>query len=274
LNDIPGTMKSMGLYLHVDRVASELRELGDGPLVPADLAAFDQLHYHGTEAVDAAVQTLGIGNGCSVLEVGSGFGGPARWIAATAGATVTALELQEDHHRAAVTLTKRCRLADRVEHICGDALDREWDGQLFDAVVSWLALYHIPNRPRLLDRIRTVLPVGGQAYVEDLCAGPALAERDWAEMSTELAASHLPGIGRYRDEFDEAGFEVVAFDDLTADWAAFTRDRLESYDADRTRHLRVHGSEVVDTMRAFYARMVRLLGDGVLAGVRLHARRI
>ena len=47
-------IKSMGLYHHVDRVVSEVRDLGrsDGePLRAGELTAFDQLHYHGTEAV-------------------------------------------------------------------------------------------------------------------------------------------------------------------------------------------------------------------------------
>ncbi len=269
----PGSMKGMALYHHVDRVANELRELGDGPLDPADLAGFDQLHYHGTDAVDAATRTLGLGSGNSVLEVGSGLGGPARWIAATTGAAVTALELQADHHGVATELTARCGLDDRVTHVCGDALAHDWGDQRFDAVVSWLALYHIPDRPRLLDRLRAVLSTDGQVYVEDLCAGPAVGDADRDELSTELAANHLPDLDRYAAEIADAGFEVVACDDMTGDWAAFTRQRLDAYDADRDRHLRVHGPDVVDTLRAFYARMVRLLGDGTLAGVRLHARR-
>jgi len=270
---MPGDMKSMGLYHHVDRVANELRELGDGPLEPSELAAFDQLHYHGTDAVDRAARTLGLDGSSVVLEVGSGLGGPARWIAATTGATVAALELQEDHHRVAVDLTERCGLADRVEHVCGDALVHDWGGRRFDAVVSWLALYHVPNRPRLLDRMRSVLLADGRLYVEDLCAGPAVADSNRHELATELAASHLPELDRYRAEFAEGGFEVVACDDVSDEWAAFTRTRLKAYDADRDRHLRVHGAEVVDTLRTFYVRMVRLLGDGTLAGVRLHARR-
>jgi len=270
----PVSMKGMALYHHVDRVAKELRELdADRQPSPADLATFDQLHYQGTDAVDLAVRTLGIGEDNTVLEVGSGLGGPARWIAAVTGATVTALELQEDHHLVAVDLTTRCGLTDRVTHICGDVLAHDWGAQRFDAVVSWLAMYHVPDRPRLLDRIRAVLPEGGQVHVEDLCAGRDLTDADWAELSTELAASYLPGIDCYQAEFADAGFEVLACRDMTDDWTTFTRNRLEAYDADRDRHLRVHGAEVVETMRAFYARMVRLLADGTLAGVRLNARR-
>jgi len=269
-------MKTMGLYHHVERVVGELRELGavDGGLLdPADLSAFDQLHYHGTDAVDLAARLAGVDAASRVLEIGSGLGGPARWIAATTGATVTALELQEDHHLAAADLTARCGLADRVVHVCGDALAHDWGAQQFDAVVSWLALYHIPDRPLLLDRIRSVLPAGGHVYVEDLCAGPALEDARRDTLTDDLAASHLPDLDRYRAEFIDAGFEVVSCDDMTGDWSTFTRGRLEAYDAQRERHLRVHGPEVVATMRTFYALMVRLLGDRTLAGVRLLARR-
>ena len=68
-------IKSMGLYHHVDRVGSEVRDLGrsdDEPLRADELTAFDQLHYHGTEAVDEAVRSTGINQQSAVLEVGSG----------------------------------------------------------------------------------------------------------------------------------------------------------------------------------------------------------
>ena len=45
---------SMPLYLHPDRIERELRELGIAPggrLSAEQLFPFDQLHYHGTEAV-------------------------------------------------------------------------------------------------------------------------------------------------------------------------------------------------------------------------------
>ena len=120
MNEPSGDIKSMTLYHHVDRVVNELRELGkpnDEPLRVDELTPFDQLHYHSTEAVDEAIRATGIGEGSSVLEIGSGLGGPSRYLAATSGVAVTALELQEDHHRMAVDLTRRCGLADRVTHV-------------------------------------------------------------------------------------------------------------------------------------------------------------
>ena len=55
--------------------------------------------------------------GHTVLDVGSGLGGPARYIASRCQCHVVAVELQEDLHRTAVDLTERCGLADNVRHL-------------------------------------------------------------------------------------------------------------------------------------------------------------
>ena len=60
------------------------------------LTPFDNYHYFGTEAVDEAIDVLGLKPGMRVLDIGSGIGGPARYIAERSGAQVTALELQPD----------------------------------------------------------------------------------------------------------------------------------------------------------------------------------
>ena len=119
----------MKLYHHVDRVLTELRQMGkedEGPLSVDELTPFDQLHYHGTEAVDYAVRATGVSASSSVLEIGSGLGGPARHIAATVGAQVTALELQSDQNQLASNLTARCGLTEKVTHTCGDFLTYNW----------------------------------------------------------------------------------------------------------------------------------------------------
>ena len=277
MNEPSGDIKSMTLYHHVDRVVNELRELGkpnDEPLRVDELTPFDQLHYHSTEAVDEAIRATGIGEGSSVLEIGSGLGGPSRHLAVTSGAAVTALELQEDHHRMAVDLTRRCGLVDRVTHVCGDFLTHPWDGKEFDAVVSWLALYHIPQRPILLNRCRSLLPVGGFLYAEDLCERRPFDDDERKELASELFANYLPSSDRYRQDLVDAGFEVLVCDDMSDDWTAFTRRRLDQYRQQQDRHLRVHGEAVFETMCGFYTTMVRRFSDGKLGGIRVVARRI
>ena len=102
-------IKSMKLYNNVGRIFNELREIGKDKsklLKVEDLIKFDQLHYCGTEAVDFAIKNTQINFNKSVLEIGSGIGGPARYIAYKTKASVTALELQADQHKIATDLTK------------------------------------------------------------------------------------------------------------------------------------------------------------------------
>lgn len=269
-------IKSMKLYHHVGRIHNELAELGKdaaGDLDVDELCRFDQLHYHGTDALDHALGVLAPGEGDAWLEIGSGLGGPARYLAARGGVEVTALELQPDQHALARSLTARCGLEDRVTHRCGDFLAADWGARKFGAVVSWLALYHIPERPRLLIRCHALLHPGGYFYAEDLCARGDIDAAQAAELERDLYAVTLPDIETYRRDLQRAGFRIVSCDDMSADWAAYTHARLAAFRAERGRHLRVHGKAIVDALDDFYAAVDRQFRSGKLGGIRICARR-
>ena len=269
-------IKSMKLYTHVERVYRELDELGksaDDPLGVDELSAFDQLHYHGTDALDVALALLGDGAGARWLEIGSGLGGPARYLAAYSEAQIIALELQPDQNEIAAGLTARCGLAERVEHVCADFLYIHWPPDHFDAIVSWLALYHIPERPRLLEKCRRILKPGGVFYTEDLTARGEIDAAQREQLERELFAITLRRVDEYRQDLEKAGFDVSLCVDMSSDWAEFTRVRLAAYRAERARHLRVHGEAVVLALTDFYAAVNRHFQSGKLGGLRLCAMR-
>ena len=107
-------IKTMLLYSDVERIDNELRELGvkeGGPLTMEQLSVLDSMHYEGTSAVDAMIEGLQVGNRSLVCDVGSGYGGQARYITQKTGAQLTAIELQPDMHKKAAELTQRCGLS-------------------------------------------------------------------------------------------------------------------------------------------------------------------
>jgi cyclopropane fatty-acyl-phospholipid synthase-like methyltransferase len=266
----------MKLYDRVDRIHRELAAVGIGqhdPLTVHDLAPFDQYHYHGTDAVDAAVSALAIAAGARVLEVGSGIGGPARYLASMTGASVTAVEIQPDLDETARTLTDRTGLAPLVRHICADMLDGAPAGGPFDAVVSWLAFLHIPDRARLLDACYAALVPGGGLYVEDFCLRGEPSEADWADLREKVACPYLPRSGEYRAHLQDAGFRSVVISDLTCDWTAYTAQRLADFRNNRERTVAVHGADVAAGLDDFYATITRLYAIGVLGGLRIVAHR-
>ena len=268
-------IKSMPLYVDVERINNELAALGigvDEALTPAQLFPFDQYHYHGTDAVHAAVHLLGLGPAIHVLDVGSGLGGPARYLASTIGCHITALELQSDLHAMATRLTARCGLGQHVTHVCGDALTAAFPDATFNAIVSWLALLHIPERPRLLARLARMLRRGGQCYIEDLFQRAPFAQSDLPDVRHTIFGVTLTSIADYVRDLHEAGFTEITATDLSDDWATFCGARMAAWQADRLRHVRVHGEQIYTQLDTFYTVVFRLFGSGSLGGVRLVAR--
>ena len=161
-----------------------------GPLLVSDLTILghlDQYHYLGVHACDKAIETLGIAAGSTVLDVGSGIGGPARYISAASGCHVVGVEVQADLVDAAVALTARVASLDgRIRFACADFTSPELDMHAVglpargaDHVISLLVFLHIPDRPTVLARCYDALAPGGSFLIEDFVArGPFTAHED------------------------------------------------------------------------------------------------
>jgi cyclopropane fatty-acyl-phospholipid synthase-like methyltransferase len=265
----------MPLYFNLRRIYNELAEAGVGPgqpFRPEQLFPFDQIHYHGTDAVRHAAVTLGLTSANRVLEIGSGLGGPARYLAHTVGCHVTALDIQEEMHALASDLTARCGLADRVTHVLGDALTCPFPASSFDAVVSWLAVHQIPQRPLLFERLHHALKPGGALYLEDLHARAPFTGSDVDDVRTVLIGVTMTAADDYERELRAAGFADIQLIDMTADWSAFCAGRAQAWRDARERHTRVHGVETYETLEGFFAAVQRLFEHGSLGGIRIIAR--
>jgi len=268
-------ISSMPLYTHLDRVERALAALGIGPgetIRPEQLFAIDQWHYHGTDAIRAAAEALGLGPASRVLDVGSGIGGPGRYLAHTTGCHVTALELQPELHQIGVDLTLRSGLEGQVAHLCGDALTYPLPLADFDAVVSWLAILHISDRPRLFARLARALRAGGACYVEDLSERTSFAPRDLADLRGIVHGITVTTPADYVADLRAAGFAEVAPTDLTSDWAPFAAERLRTWRQNRAAYASVHGEGAYQAHEKFYAVISHLYDSGSLGGIRLVAR--
>ncbi len=266
---------SMPLYTHLERVERALAALGIGrgdPIRPEQLFAIDQWHYHGTDAIRAAAEALALGPASRVLDVGSGIGGPARYLAYTTGCHVTALELQPELHEIGVDLSRRSGLAAQVTHLCGDALTCPLPFAEFDAVVSWLAILHIADRSRLFARLARALRAGGQCYVEDLSQRAPFAPRDLADLRGIVHGITVTTAVDYAADLRAAGFAEVVTTDLTSDWAPYAAERLRTWRQNHEAYAGVHGEGAYLAHETFYAVIAQLYDSGSLGGIRLVAR--
>ena len=270
-------IKSMKLYNNVERIFNELREIGkstSSTLLVEDLTKFDQLHYHGTDAIDIFIEKLEINEKTKILDIGSGIGGPARYIANQTGAEITAIELQSDQNNLAKDLTKKCGLSNKVNHICGDILDYDFKNQTFDVVVSWLTLYHIANHEILLKKLFDLLNPNGFFYTEDITSRINLSDADRKEIKKEIYGIHLPYFDKYISNLEQNGFKLIFSEDMSSSWTDFTKERIKKYNSEKERNIRVHGKEVYDSLNSFYSFVGQYFSDGKLGGIRVIAKKL
>lgn len=160
---------------------------------------------------------LGVRPESEVLEVGSGSGGPAVYLAATRGCRVTGVDINEHGVRNARKLAQDRGLTERARFEAVDA-SRPLpfpDGH-FDAIVSNDAMCHITNRLAVLRDWHRVLRPGGRALFSDAMVLTGVVSQE--ELATRSSIGFYlvvpPGVNERL--LREAGFTVQAVQDVTA----------------------------------------------------------
>jgi SAM-dependent methyltransferase len=126
------------------------------------LYPLDQLHGRQIAATREHLPRLRLDEGKHVLDVGSGIGGPARFMAATWGCRVTGIDLTAEFVAAARELTERCGLSGKVDFRRGDALHMPFADASFDRAACLHVAMNIADKPGLLREIRRVLKPSGR----------------------------------------------------------------------------------------------------------------
>src|SRR5712691_7757937 len=122
-------------------------------LTPDDLAPVDEFHTRGRAATSDLARLLALTGDERVLDVGSGIGGPSRYLAKTFGCRVTGLDLTPEFCRVAGMLAERTGLAGKVDYRQGDALAMPFADRSFDVAWSQNAVMNIADRDRLYGEI-------------------------------------------------------------------------------------------------------------------------
>jgi SAM-dependent methyltransferase len=176
---------------------------------------------------------LGIGAGSDVLEVGSGSGGPAVYLALTRGCQVTGVDINEHGVRNAVGLAQSRGIAARAHFQTVDASHPLpfADGR-FDAIVSNDAMCHIGGRLATLRDWYRVLRPGGRALFTDAMVLTGIVSHEELATRSSIGFYLFVPPGENEKLLRQAGFVIRSTDDVTAN-AAEVAQRW--HDA-RTRH--------------------------------------
>src|SRR6201998_28451 len=103
-------------------------------LTPDDLAPVDEFHGGQRPATGRLAELVGFTGTERVLDVGSGLGGPSRYLAWRYGCQVSGVDLTAEFCRVAEMLTRLTGLVGRVDYRQGHGLDLPVDDTSFDYI--------------------------------------------------------------------------------------------------------------------------------------------
>jgi SAM-dependent methyltransferase len=201
----------------IERLRSALKSdgLDEKTLHPEDLASLDQFHSRGLEATAELARALRIDRHARVLDIGSGLGGPSRYLAAKYSCTVFGVDLNPPFVDAAKFLAERTGLDNRVSYYCADALSLPFDSEAFDIAWTQHVAMNIADRATLYSEAFRVLRSGGRFAIYDVVAAsdePLHYPVPWA-LSPET--SFLVTADQMRSLLLEQKFDEVAWSDCT-----------------------------------------------------------
>lgn len=252
--------------------ALEGRGLDLDRLTPDDLLQHDQDHYGGLAANDALIARAGLRAEHRVLDVCSGMGGPARYLAHRVGCRVVGLDLTLSRFESAQRLTRRVGLDGLVTFVHGNALEMPFSAGEFDAVIGQEAWCHVPDKPRLIAECARVLKPGGVIAFTDILASEALSAADAARLAAEMQFPVLGTMRGYQDQMQASGFEIVSVDDLGGEWTTILEERLAMYRSLGTETARKFGEGRSKDWDDYYSFFVWLFREGRLSGGRFVGR--
>jgi SAM-dependent methyltransferase len=167
---------------------------------------------------------LAVAEGSEVLELGSGSGGPAVYLALARGCRVTGVDINEHGVRNAAALAQARGVADRAQFRAVDAgRPLPFPEARFDAVVSNDAMCHIRDRAAVLREWYRVLRPGGRALFTDALVLTGIVSHEELAIRSSIGFYLFLPPGENERLLLAAGFAVLEVQDVTDNAAEVAR---------------------------------------------------
>jgi len=187
-----------------------------------DLQMVDEVHSRGRETTLQVVALTDFSPEHKVVDLGSGLGGPARYIAKTFGCQVTGIDLTGSFVDAANRLSELLGMTDSTDFQSGSALETPFDDNCFDRAVTIQMQMGIADKERFYQEVFRILKPGGIFIFQDIVAGPTEGPihtpTPWASVPEQ---SFLYAPETLHKAIEGAGFETEIWRDSTPEMKAW-----------------------------------------------------
>lgn len=221
------------------------------------------------------IDLLKIDESSIVLEVGSGSGGPALFLAKETGCRLTGVDVNEFGIKNANDLARERGLSERAAFKQIDASKPlPFANDSFDIVFSNDVMCHLPERQSVLKEWHRVLKPGGQMLFTDaLVISGIVSHEEIAKRSSIGLYFYLPP-GENERMIEKAGFSIVSVEDLTPAAAEISKRWHDARERRRDAIIKIEGEENFDGLQEFLWCVHTLTKEERLSRFAYHARKL
>lgn len=238
-----------------------------------DLIPYDHDHFGGVEETRRCLMLLSIERSANVLDIGSGLGGPARFMADHTGCRVTGVEIQRDRFEAAERFTKAVKLEQLVCFINDDFISAPLGEGSYTHVVSFLSILHMIDKNGAIGKVGRVLKKGGRVFIEDYYGQAGISDTDQSVLLETISCPGLMSMDEYTKTLEDSGLRICELSDETDCWRKIVKERAEHYNDDLVTLSRTFGLQAALSAVSFAEGVMKIFDKGLIGGIRVIAER-
>ncbi|MFQ3597793.1 MAG: methyltransferase domain-containing protein [Chloroherpetonaceae bacterium] len=190
---------------------------------------FEPIRDASKRTVETMAKVLSLTNFSTVLDLGAGYGGAARYLAKTFGCKVVALNLSEVENARNRRQNEMAGLSALIDVREGNFEEIPFENKCFDVIWSQDAILHSGEKSRVFSEAARVLKDGGDFLFTDIMQIDDCPEDVLQPILERIHLQSLGSPAQYRALCREFGFREVRFDDRSLQLVAhYKRVLLET----------------------------------------------
>ncbi|MEB3177931.1 MAG: methyltransferase domain-containing protein [Nostocaceae cyanobacterium] len=175
----------------------------------------DSIFDASRRTVEKMASLLQPGASLKVLDIGSGYGGAARYIAKNFGCYVDCLNLSEAQNQRNREMTKSQGLDKQVRVFEGNFEDIPFGENSYDLVWSQDAIVHSGNRIKVVEEVYRVLKKDGRFLFTDIMQSDDCPKDVLQPIFDRICLDSMGSIGFYKQTAQDLGMEEVQIIELS-----------------------------------------------------------
>ena len=197
-----------------------------------------------------------------VLDIASGSGGPALFLARTVGCNVTGLDINPSSTRAANEWAQSLGFGSRVHFHHGNASQAlPFEDQSFTAVICIDSMNHLPGRLQVLKEWHRVLRPGGRMLFTNPIIVTGIISNEEIAIRSSIGYFLFTPSGEDERLMQEAGFALVRTLDVTENNAVVPKRWYDARARRRDELLKLEGEAEFEITQRFLSVVHRLASE-------------